>query len=158
MCKAGGTSRISVKCCEWHRRGLLSWTVQGLLGSCPTGDWDLLAQHSQLPEMDLILDLSAEIQSMLSCLPQVLSLTSTQKFQNGDLLIPCFLLCFISDYVPDTVLQIIVLRGKGPFQVINYWCFFLLSLWWKKGGLWMLMCGKLERIFVWYLCESVIFM
>lgn len=49
----------------------------------------------------------------------MLSLTSPQKFQNRDLLIPCFLLCFISDYVPDIILMI-VLRKKSPFEVINY--------------------------------------
>lgn len=47
----------------------------------------------------------------------MLPLASPQKFQNRDLLIPCFLLCFISDYVADAILQMIILREKNPCQV-----------------------------------------
>lgn len=67
-----------------------------------------------------------------------LLLTSPQKAQNSDLLIPRFLLCFVSDYVPAIMLQMMVLRRKkkpsSPLQAINYWYFFLLSLWWGKKG------------------------
>lgn len=63
-------SRTFVKCCGHSTGGgCLPGLLQGLLGSCSPGDQDLQAQHCQLPEMDLILDLTAEIQSILNKLP-----------------------------------------------------------------------------------------
>lgn len=71
MCRAGGASQPPglLSNVDSTGGGCPPGLLQGLLGSCSPGDQDLQAQHCQLPEMDLILDLTAEIESILNKLP-----------------------------------------------------------------------------------------
>lgn len=72
MCRAGGASQppgLLSNVVDSTGGGCPPGLLQGLLGSCSPGDQDVQAQHCRLPEMDLILDLTAEIQSILNKLP-----------------------------------------------------------------------------------------